>query len=263
MTTNARRKIPRLVCTSGLSALLLVSGGATTAIAASESPSDVLVSAVRQVGSSDPSGDDQDTTDSSADTGSDTGNTNEDASHPRTDTGNTNEDASHPRTDTGNTNEDAGTKRGDSADDQQTGNTHKQSSNDGGGAAHLKRACEKVGRSWVKTSNGGYCGDSSPSGKVNDKEVADALKETCAGLVSHKIYELLNLKNVAASYVRSEVGRAVGLNEVLRGASGQVASGISSTWGYIDSAGKEQVFPSAYKWCSFAVDKLPLGLNGS
>ncbi|MFJ9079357.1 hypothetical protein ACIRO3_29560 [Streptomyces sp. NPDC102278] len=243
--------------------MLLVSGGATAAIAASQSPSDVLVSAVPRVGSSDPSGDDQETTDSSTDTGSDTGNTNEDASHPRTDTGNTNEDASHSRTDTGNTNEDTGAKHGDSTDNQQTGNTNRQSSNDGGGAADLKRACDKVGRLWVKTSNGGYCGDSSPSSKVNDKEAADALKETCAGLVSHKIYELLNLQNVAASYVRGEVAKAVGLNEALRGASGQVASGISSTWGYIDSAGKEQVFPSAYKWCSIAVDSLPLGLNGS
>ncbi|MFE9469179.1 hypothetical protein ACFYNW_37220 [Streptomyces virginiae] len=69
--------------------------------------------------SSDPSGDDQETTDSegsgtSTDTGGvDTGKTNEDASHPRMDTGKTNEDASHPRMDTGKTNEDASHPRTD------------------------------------------------------------------------------------------------------------------------------------------------------
>ncbi|MFD7094066.1 hypothetical protein [Streptomyces xanthophaeus] len=78
--------------------------------------------------SSDPSGDDQETTDSegsgtSTDTGGvDTGTTNEDASHPRTDTGTTNEDASHPRTDTGTTNEDASHPRTD------TGNTNEDAS---------------------------------------------------------------------------------------------------------------------------------------
>ncbi|MFD4914778.1 hypothetical protein ACFWNR_16305 [Streptomyces virginiae] len=119
MTTSVRRRIPRLICASGISAALLASGGVTAAIAASQSPSDASVRMVPHAGIWDPSGGDQETTDSegteiSTETGGvETGTTNEDASHPRTDTGTTNEDASHPRTDTGATNEDASHPRTD------------------------------------------------------------------------------------------------------------------------------------------------------
>ncbi|MFF0051657.1 hypothetical protein [Streptomyces sp. NPDC005498] len=45
MTTTVRRKIPRLICASCLTTGLLVSAGATTAVAASQSPSEVSAAA--------------------------------------------------------------------------------------------------------------------------------------------------------------------------------------------------------------------------
>ncbi|MGW6403666.1 hypothetical protein [Streptomyces sp. NPDC055134] len=41
MTTTARRKVPRLICASCISSALLISAGATTAIAATQSPTPV------------------------------------------------------------------------------------------------------------------------------------------------------------------------------------------------------------------------------
>ncbi|MFD6913542.1 hypothetical protein [Streptomyces virginiae] len=124
---------------------------------------------------SDPSGDDQETTDSeeagtSPDTaGVVTGTTNEDASHPRTDTGTTNEDASHPRTDIGKfdagdhpstPSENVGTVTGDQngqvpfytlGGDQGQNDPHTSPID------QQKAACENIERTWVVTSSGSYC----------------------------------------------------------------------------------------------------------
>ncbi|MFE0715658.1 hypothetical protein ACFW2T_14360, partial [Streptomyces sp. NPDC058892] len=67
MTTTARGRIPRLICASCISSALLISAGATTAIAAAQSPPDATVQSTPQGDSSgtDTSGTDTSGTDTS------------------------------------------------------------------------------------------------------------------------------------------------------------------------------------------------------
>ncbi|MFD9100246.1 hypothetical protein ACFVZN_04135 [Streptomyces virginiae] len=192
-----------------MSAVLLVSAGATTAIAVSQSPSDISVRVVTQVRSSDPSGDGQESADSegsgtSTDTGGvDTGTTSEDASHPRTVTGTTNEDASHPRTVTGTTNEDASHPR------TVTGNQPsmvKQPGDAEYGTKERQHACENAGRPWVDNASGGYCGD---FGKISVLEHKKTKAEKQEEETAERTVGCLRSVGVAASALLGPVAYSV------------------------------------------------------
>ncbi|MEU9313752.1 hypothetical protein [Streptomyces sp. NPDC048256] len=91
-------------------------------------------------------------------------------------------------------------------------------------------------------------------GRGSDEQAAQALKEQCAGLVSHAIYQWIDLRNLATSRVREKITDALDVNKTLGRVAPLVGQIISSQWGYLQSAGKEQAFPTAIKACDKAVD---------
>ncbi|MFD8415499.1 hypothetical protein ACFV2Q_27680 [Streptomyces sp. NPDC059650] len=164
MTTTARGRIPRLICASCISALL-ISAGATTAIAATQSPTPV-----QQIPRDD-SGGSSETSDQSGN-GTDTGN------HPNAPTDNGGTDTgNHPNAPTDNGGTDTGNHPNaptDNGGGQPPGDTVKNPGNSAGGITDQRRACENAGRPWVDTSSGGYCGE---FGKISVPNNPNANKE--------------------------------------------------------------------------------------
>ncbi|MFC6987182.1 hypothetical protein [Streptomyces cirratus] len=123
MTVTVRRRIPRLICASCISSALLVSAGAATAVAASQSPTNASVQTAPR--------------DDTGDTGGG------DADNHNTDTGDTGGgDADNHNTDTGDTG-------GGDADNHNTGSISSE--------RDRRLACENADRTWVETNNGSYC----------------------------------------------------------------------------------------------------------
>ncbi|MER6374070.1 hypothetical protein ABT255_38160 [Streptomyces mirabilis] len=171
MTTTVRGRIPRLICASCISSALLISAGATTAIAATQSPIPVQQIPRDDSGGSSDSGDQSG---NGSDTGNQLSNTND---HPNTPSDNgggwTND---HPNTPSDNGGGWTNSSGHDNSGNQPPSNTGKQSSNDGGGAADLKRVCQNEGRVWVTTASGGYCGSGKTSSDIKKKDQAGTQK---------------------------------------------------------------------------------------
>ncbi|MEU5068890.1 hypothetical protein AB0G95_33140 [Streptomyces virginiae] len=242
MNTLQYHRIPAFISASCLAAALSLSTGAALAAPAHQAPA---------MAAQDDSGSDQSGSDSS---GTDT--TQQDGSHPQgTDT--TQQDGSHPQgTDT--TQQDGSHPQGtDTGRQTRTGN---QQGTDTGRQTRTGNQQDTDTSHPQRTSKGTSTGNSKTA---DDKEVINELKEVCASLASHAVYQLIDLQNVATSYVKSKVTKAVGVNKALGPVSMKVGAGIGSIWSWLDTAGKEQVFPSAYKVCNAAVDFTAPLMSGS
>ncbi|WP_329363020.1 hypothetical protein [Streptomyces sp. NBC_01483] len=213
MTTTIRGRIPRLICASCISSALLISAGATTAIAATQSPTDVPVQQIpRDDSGGSNQGSDSGGSGTSDNGGGDTGSGAGDQSGNGSDTGNQPSDTGdHQPSDTGdhqpsdnaggNTSNGSATNTHNGAPfytlggdqgpgghptHQSTGTTHqsrlsqpnntvKQPGGNAGGASDLYRVCVNAGRQWIFTTpTSGYCGGASTTAHpLFDNETVD------------------------------------------------------------------------------------------